>query len=208
MVRKVGLAAVYIGLAMIIYLYGDLILDWFRSSNHVLIVVAAATIMALFPVIPYPIVGGVIGAAYGPVWGGIVTWAGSTAASLLMFAFVRYGYQDWGVGVLHKYKMTDKVTTEFEKNAFLMLLFARMIPVIPSIIINVYAALSRVSFVVYAIASSIGKMPAMLLFAVVGDNIVSEPRNIVLTIVIYGVFMGLALYSYRLWGKRRILKGT
>jgi ACR3 family arsenite efflux pump ArsB len=51
-------------------------------------------------------------------------------------------------------------------------------------------------------------MPAMLLFAVVGDNIVSEPRNIVLTIVIYGVFMGLALYSYRLWDKRRILKGT
>jgi uncharacterized membrane protein YdjX (TVP38/TMEM64 family) len=205
MVRKVGLAVIYISLAVLIYLYGESILQWFQSSNHLLIVIIAATIMALFPVIPYPIVGGIIGAAYGPLLGGLVTWTGSTAASILMFAFVRYGYQDWGVRALHKYKMTDQVTRLFEKNAFLMILFARMIPVIPSIIINVYAALSRVSFVVYAAASSIGKVPAMLLFAVVGDNIVSEPRNIVLTIAIYGVFMSLALCSYRLWEKKRIL---
>jgi uncharacterized membrane protein YdjX (TVP38/TMEM64 family) len=208
MIKKVGLAVAYIGLSILIYLYGEVILNWFQAPNNRFIVIIAATVMALFPVIPYPIVGGVIGAAYGPAWGGLITWFGSAAASTLMFLFVRYGYQDWGIKVLHKYKMTDKITTRFERNAFLTILFARMIPVIPSILINTYAALSRVSFTAYVVASSIGKVPSMLLFAIAGDNLVSQPRNIVLTLAIYGAFLGAAYYGYRLWGKKEPLKGT
>lgn len=55
----------------------------------------------------------------------------------------------------------------------------RMIPIIPSMIVNIYAALSRVSSLNYAIASSIGKVPAMILFAVVGNSIVTNPQNLI-----------------------------
>jgi uncharacterized membrane protein YdjX (TVP38/TMEM64 family) len=157
--------------------------------------------MALFPVIPYPVVGGVIGAAFGPVLGALITWVGSAAASILMFLFVRYGYREWGEKVLHGHKSVAKITELFEKNAFLTILFARLIPFIPSIIVNVYAALSRVSFVSYFIASSVGKIPAMLLFAVVGDSLMTEPRNIVITVGVYGAFLLVTLLVYRLWRK-------
>jgi uncharacterized membrane protein YdjX (TVP38/TMEM64 family) len=203
MIKKITLAVLYLGIALLIYSYGNDILAWFREPSNVVIVVIAATVMAFFPVIPYPIVGGVIGAAYGSVWGGLVTWAGSAAASILMFAFVRYGYQDWGIKLLRKYKITDRATTLFERNAFLTILFARSIPVMPSVLVNVYAAVSRVSFVSYTVSSLIGKIPAMLLFAIVGNSLITNPKNVVITIVVYGVFVGVTLYIYHLWGKSK-----
>lgn len=201
MTRKIALAIFYLVIGYLIYQYADTILSWFQTSQQPGLTVIFATFMALFPVIPYPVIGGLIGAAYGPLIGGLITWTGSTLASLLMFLFVRYGYQDWGEKVLHQYKGTAKITELYEKNAFLMILFSRMIPFIPSIIINVYSALSRVTFTVYAIASSLGKVPAMLLFALIGNNLVTDTRNLLITLGVYGVFMAITLTIYYLWKK-------
>lgn len=205
--KKLGLAAVYMVIAFVIYRYGDAILSWFQQSDNVVLVIIMAALMALFPVIPYPVVGGVIGAALGPVQGAMVTWTGSATASILMFLFIRYGYQEWGVNVLHRYKRIGKLTELFEKNAFLTILFARLIPFIPSIVINTYAALSRVSFTSYAIASSLGKIPAALLFVTVGDNLMSDPENILFTIGVYGIFLALSLLAYRLWKRKQPVGG-
>jgi len=197
--KKVLLAMLYAGIAAAIYLYGESLLAWLRGGNNALVVAVVATLLALFPVIPYPLVGGVIGAAYGPAFGGLVTWTGSTAASLLMFVLIRYGFREWGARLLHGRPTVDKLTTQFEKHAFLAILFARMLPFVPSIIVNVYAALSRVSFPVYAAASALGKIPAMLLFAIAGDQLLTEPRNIMLAVMVYGAFLGIALFIYRRW---------
>ncbi len=106
--KKLGLAILYLGIAYLIYIYGDVILAWFHPSNQVAVVIIIATLMALFPVIPYPVVGGVIGAAYGPALGAVITWAGSATASMLMFLFIRYGYQEWGVRILHRHNSLGK----------------------------------------------------------------------------------------------------
>jgi len=201
--KKLLMALSYMAVAVIIYLYGETILSWFQQSENLLLVAVMATMMALFPIIPYPVIGGVIGAALGPAMGAAITWIGSAAASILMFLFVRYGFQEWGERALHRYKSIDKVTTLFERNAFLAILFARLLPFIPSIIINVYAALSRVGFLSYAIASSIGKIPAMLLFAMVGDNLMSNPKSSLTTVAVYGIFLVISLGAYRLWQKKR-----
>jgi uncharacterized membrane protein YdjX (TVP38/TMEM64 family) len=206
MLKKLSLAILYIGIASLVYLYGEDILSWFQQSDNIALITIMAVLMALFPVIPYPIVGGVLGAAFGPVLGGVITWVGSTTASILMFLFVRYGYQEWGSRVLHGHNSLGKITELFERNAFLTIIFARLIPFVPSFIINIYAALSRVSFGAYAIASALGKIPAMLLFAIVGDNLVREPRNLMITLGIYIVFISLTVWAYRLWRARRASK--
>lgn len=204
--KKLGLFVIYLGIGCLLYVYGEAILVWFRNSDNIFLVTVMATVMSLFPVIPYPIVGGVIGAAYGPALGGVITWTGSTAASILMFIFVRYGYKDWGKKVLRQYKNVERVTVLFERNAFLFILFARMIPFIPSIIVNTYAALSRVSFGMYVIPSALGKIPAMLLFVLVGDSLLTEPRNVVITVGVYGLFLALTMSIYRQWRKKHELQ--
>ncbi|MEC0207936.1 VTT domain-containing protein [Paenibacillus ehimensis] len=203
MSKKISLALLYAAVAYVIYRHGEELVAWFQAPNSIALVILAATAMALFPVIPYPVVGGVIGAAFGPVLGAAITWAGSTAASLLMFLFVRYGYQEWGERMLYRYERLGKVTVLFERNAFLTILFARLIPFIPSIVINAYSALSRVSFAAYAASSALGKIPAMLLFAFVGDTLMTEPGAVWLTIGIYGGFLAVTLLAYRQWKRSK-----
>ncbi|KOR88027.1 TVP38/TMEM64 family protein [Paenibacillus solani] len=200
MFKKIGMALVYAAIGGLVYHYGDAILTWIRSTDEIMLIILMAVIMALFPVIPYPVVGGVIGAALGPLIGGIVTWVGSIAASILMFIFIRYGFQQWGGRVLYRYNRLGKVTTMFERNAFLAILFSRLIPFIPSVVVNVYAAISKVTFISYGMASALGKIPAMLLFALVGDRLMTDPSHILITIGVYGVFLVATFLVYRLSG--------
>ncbi|MBD2870819.1 TVP38/TMEM64 family protein [Paenibacillus arenilitoris] len=206
MVKKLSPALLYAAASVCVYLYRDGILAWIGSRETVLPVALAAVLTALFPVIPYPVVGAVIGAAYGPGIGGALTWAGSAAASLLMFGFVRYGYRDAGRKLLRRSGRLDRFTQLFERNAFLMIVFARLLPFIPSIAVNVYAALGRVSFAIYALASSLGKVPAALLFAVIGDSLMLEPGNIAAAALIYGAFLAITLAGYRRWTRKSSAK--
>lgn len=208
MQKKVSIFLFYSFVAFLIYTYQGAILSWIENATLSLIPITMtiATLMSLFPIIPYPLVGAVIGASYGLIIGGFITWFGSTAASLLMFLIVRYGYQDWGVQVLHRYKALSQVTTLFEKNAFLTILFARVIPFIPSIVINTYAALSRIRLLPYMLASAIGKVPAMLLFALVGAQWMSDPFSILYILLFYALFLLVVYFLYQIWTRhtRRI----
>ncbi|AEI46382.1 TVP38/TMEM64 family protein [Paenibacillus mucilaginosus] len=204
MFKTWGLALIYLGAAGLFYFYGDSILAWLKQESNPLLVTGMAALIALFPVLPYPVVGGVIGAAFGPVMGGAVTWAGSTLASLIMFLFVRYGYRGWGSRLLEGRGGLARLTAYFEKNAFLAVLFARMIPFVPSIVVNVYSGLSRISFAAYAAASALGKLPAMLLFALVGDHLAGDPKQIFVTLGVYVIFLGVVLALYKLWKHRTV----
>jgi uncharacterized membrane protein YdjX (TVP38/TMEM64 family) len=201
MLRKFLIAIFYIFIALFIYIFREPLLNWVNSSPSIALVLLFATMMSLFPVIPYPVIGGILGAVYGAVWGSFFTWFGSTAASILLFLFVRFGYQDWGQRLLNKYNRIQALSEQFDRNAFLVILFARMIPFIPSIIINIYAALNRVSFLTYSIASALGKVPAMILFAIIGDSLTYSWRQAAIALVIYGFFLSATLFIHSRWKK-------
>ncbi|MFA9559588.1 TVP38/TMEM64 family protein [Evansella sp. AB-rgal1] len=205
MIRKSIVLVTGIVIIALLFLFHEPLLQWIQNNeqDYVILTTIIATFMSLFPVIPYPIVGGVIGAAYGPILGAFVIWCGSTLASIIFFSMVRYGgFDTFGQKILLKYSSTKKITLLFEKNAFMSITILRMIPVIPSILINAYAALSRVSFLSYSIASGLGKIPAMTLFALVGHTIVTDPTEIIYMIIIYGIFISITYAGYRLWTKR------
>jgi uncharacterized membrane protein YdjX (TVP38/TMEM64 family) len=203
MIKKVFILVSYALIALLIYLYGESLLHWIREggANYLFLTAILATLFALFPIIPYPIIGGVLGAAYGPVLGSLMTWIGSSLASIIMFSFVRYGYQDWGLQLLQRYRSLNKITVLFERNAFMTIFVTRLIPVIPSIIVNIYSALSRVRFLSYAIASSLGKVPSMILFAVVGNSFVNDPSQLMMIAFYYVVFLVVVYGLYRVWQK-------
>ncbi|QKS71333.1 TVP38/TMEM64 family protein [Paenalkalicoccus suaedae] len=208
MLRKLSVIIVTAITVFVLAMYHEQLIAWLSENGQESFMITAviATLMSLFPVIPYPIVGGVIGAAFGPFQGALLIWIGSTCASILFFLLIRYGgFEKKGQEILHGYKATHKITLLFERNAFLSITILRMIPVIPSIIINAYSALSRVPFFIYAIASALGKIPAMTLFAFVGDSIVNNPIDLIYMVLIYGVFL-LAVYMFHRSYLRKIEK--
>lgn len=202
MYRKLSVIIGSVLLIIALVFYHESFLDWIQNTeqDHLFLTTVIATLMSFFPIIPYPVVGGVIGAAYGPTIGACIIWTGSTLASILFFSLIRYGgFHKLGTKVLLKYSATKRLTLLFEQNAFMSITIMRMIPVIPSIIINAYAALSRVPFVLYAIASGLGKIPAMTLFAFVGHTIVTNPIELLYMIAIYGVFLTVVYSVYKIW---------
>lgn len=196
----------YLLIAIAIYVFQEELLLWFQQTKDtsIFLTMFIATLFALFPIIPFPIIGGIIGAMYGTFLGGFVTWVASTLASIIMFIFLRFVLQSWGLKIIHRYKRLEMVTTMFEQNAFITILVSRLIPFIPSIVINAYSAVSRVSFLSYTIASSLGKIPAMLLFAVLGHSFVSSNLEVVFVVGIYALIILMTLYFYSRWKKSLI----
>ncbi|EZH65081.1 hypothetical protein DH09_15655 [Bacillaceae bacterium JMAK1] len=199
MLRKILVFVVLLTLFLIALLYGESFAVWLDAggTESILLTALIATLLSLFPVIPYPIIGGILGAIYGPYLGSLVTWVGSSLASIVMFVFIRYGYQDLGQRILNRYTTLSKLNLLFERNAFMTIFLTRLIPIVPSIIVNVYSALSRVGFLTYTIASSIGKIPSMILFATVGSTIVTNPLGLIYVAIFYGLFLLLVYAGYR-----------
>ncbi|WP_059103631.1 TVP38/TMEM64 family protein [Shouchella shacheensis] len=201
--RKIVVLLGFILLASLVLWQGESMVAWMRENGARSFVATSllATLLALFPVIPYPIIGGVLGAVFGTALGSLATWIGSSLASVLMFAFIRYGYQDWGLRLIHKSKALTRVTRLFERNAFMTIFLTRLIPIIPSIIVNAYSALSRVTFASYTIASSLGKVPSMILFATVGSTLVTNPANLLRIAFYYAAFLLIVYGCFRLWNR-------
>lgn len=74
----------------------------------------------------------------------------------------------------------------FDKNAFTAVLLGRLIPVIPSLVMNVVCGLSSVRWHVFFFASLIGKIPNILVVTIAGANFSS---NKLLSFSIYGAYV-------------------
>ncbi|WP_432777087.1 TVP38/TMEM64 family protein [Brevibacillus gelatini] len=182
----------------------EMFLDWIESDSIQLLplMFLASVILGLFPVIPFGLFAGMMGAKFGPIWGAFINWTGSVGSAWLFFLFVRYGYQQTGRHYLAKYPRLALLTRAFEQNAFVAILFARLIPFIPSPVINIYAAISAVRFPTFALATAIGKIPTMLVFALLGDQLFHNAQRFLLTILAYAGFLGIAILLYRIWQSR------
>ncbi|SDN31444.1 TVP38/TMEM64 family protein [Alkalicoccus daliensis] len=201
MYKRWSIVLITIILIFLLWSQQSHLLNWLETNgeNYILLTTVIATLLSLFPVIPYPIVGGIIGAAFGPP-GAFIVWTGSTAASLIFFIMIRYGgFEKKGHKLLIAYKPIRNLTVLFERNAFLSITILRMIPIVPSIIINAYAGLSRIKFIVYAVASALGKIPSMLLFVLAGYSAVTDFTMLVYTLILYAIFLTVVYICYTLW---------
>jgi len=198
------LAAAYAAAVAASLYYKEELLDWVRHSDRSQLV--PMTLLALFaalvPVIPYGIVAGVMGAKFGLVAGSFINLLASSAAAGIMFVLARYVLQRAAREFLSRFRRLDRFTAIYERNPFVGVLFARLIPIIPSAAVNVYSAITRMSWIAFMTATVIGKVPVMLIFAFVGEHVFSNVQNAVIAIGIYTVFLVVVYFSYRLWRKR------
>ncbi|NLG32628.1 MAG: VTT domain-containing protein, partial [Syntrophomonadaceae bacterium] len=82
------------------------------------------------------------------------------------------------------------------KYLFLILLLARVFPVVPTPVINIGSGITGVPFNIFAPATALGTMPVALVYVCLGDYLM-ESRNVettlyllglVLTVVLIGIF--------------------
>ncbi|WP_018885759.1 hypothetical protein [Paenibacillus massiliensis] len=84
--KKWVLLSVNILIIIIIMINRDMLYAWISADNtpYFPLVFITVTIFAIFPVIPFGIVGGIMGAKYGLLWGSIVNISASTFAAMII----------------------------------------------------------------------------------------------------------------------------
>ncbi|WP_139488592.1 TVP38/TMEM64 family protein [Brevibacillus dissolubilis] len=197
--KKWGMILLYAIIAVLVYRYQQEIAGWMGQARlvHIPLVIGAATLLALVPLVPYGVVAGVIGSTYGSLLGGVISLIASSLAAVLMFLLVRYAWAEQGRAYLARFEKIDRFTRMVEQNAFSSVLLARLIPVMPAAMINIYAALSRMSLAAFSAATVIGKLPVMMVFAFVGDQLFTDWVSAVTVAAIYAMFLAIVLLAYR-----------
>lgn len=95
---------------------------------------------------------------FGGFW---VSLVGEIVGSLIAFWLYRKGFRTY---IDHKSKQSPRVQRLLHtsnREAFLLVLGLRLMPFVPSGLVTFYASVGSMSFITFAIASSLGKIPAL-----------------------------------------------
>ncbi|HEU4471284.1 MAG TPA: VTT domain-containing protein [Flavisolibacter sp.] len=97
-------------------------------------------------------------------WPGVLlSFAGEALGAMVAFILYRKGFKKEASRRLERFPMAMQLTNAQGRQAFLLVLSLRLIPFVPSGLITFAAAIGRISLPVFFLASSLGKIPALLL---------------------------------------------
>ncbi|TDL74452.1 TVP38/TMEM64 family protein [Rhodococcus qingshengii] len=158
------------------FLQKDELLTLIKSGGiySIFISMLFVAICVFFPVIPFPVLAGVIGGVFGTTQGVIVSLTGAMAGTMGFFFLSRYGFRDYAQSKLMKYPKVQEYEDFLNRNSFVAILTCRLIPIIPAPVINIICGLSNVNWLIFFTASTIGKIPNILILSFAGASFSSN----------------------------------
>ncbi|MGJ9457312.1 TVP38/TMEM64 family protein [Oceanobacillus sp. CF4.6] len=160
-----------------------------------------AIFFAVIPVIPFTVFAGLMGVKYGVWIGATINWIGSVGAAVIFFVLARYFFVEPFQAYIARYQKVKKFDYIISQHGFIAVLFSRLIPIVPPPVINIYSGLSTMQFRIYFIATAIGQIPGMIVFAYLGNQLFSSFHSFTLGISVYAGFVIMMMVLYRFWYK-------
>ncbi|CAI8987372.1 TVP38/TMEM64 family membrane protein [Bacillus sp. IT-79MI2] len=137
---------------------------------------------------------------FGLTDGTIISIAGEALGAIVSFYFYRLGFQKLTHNKLNNYPKVERLLYVQGKEAFLLVLSFRLVPFIPSSIITLFAALGTISLFAFSIASTLGKIPALLIEVYSAYHVMNGTSEAKWIITIAGC-IGV-LYILKKWKKK------
>jgi uncharacterized membrane protein YdjX (TVP38/TMEM64 family) len=152
--------------------------EWFDNPRLLKIEVLSWGILGpimyilLFAVGPSFLVPGAVmtitgGLAFGALWGSVYSLIGANLGALIAFGAGRFLGRSFVEQVVGKRFLN--LRERLARNGFYIILYLRIVPVIPYNALNLLAGAGPISFRDYWWASVIGMVPGTILFAFLGD---------------------------------------
>ncbi|OHX43821.1 TVP38/TMEM64 family protein [Cytobacillus oceanisediminis] len=196
----------WIGLAYVILLIvgmtnKDYLLEWLRTSDPSWLpaMFLLSVLIASIPFLPFTLFAGIMGVKFGAMVGLLINWFGILLTSLIYFFLSRYYFRNYFTAYLGKYKAINKFQYLFENNAFMAILFGRMIVIIPPQVFNIYCGIAEIPFRHFFIATAIGMLPPMFMLAYSGEQLFLSLHNFLLGVIWYLLFLLCLFLCYKLW---------
>jgi uncharacterized membrane protein YdjX (TVP38/TMEM64 family) len=200
--KKIISILIVISIILFGYTQKDILIELVKQDGPyaVLISMLMVTICVFFPVVPFTVLGGMIGALFGATEGLFISYTGAMIGTLLFFFISRYGFRDWAQSTLQKYPKVMEYQEILNRNSFIAMLVARLIPIIPAPVFNAACGLSKVDWKIFFLASAIGKIPNIFIVSFAGANII---HNKWFSISLYGSYLLIiSMAAYFIVSKR------
>jgi len=138
---------------------------------------------------------------FGIVPGIILSCVAETVGVAISFILLRFFFRESAEKIINKSKMLTDIDKYSGEKGFIFMLIARMVPYIPSVLLNAIGALSSLSFRNYCVASFIGKFPSTGIEAIIGHDAIlreEDPTRIIITVIFAIILIaGAFLYQRR-----------
>lgn len=152
------------------------------------------------------------GFLFGTFVGTFATVFAATVGGIIVFLIARYGFKDWIEE--HHGKYLEPIEREVSEHPVSYLLFLRLLPVVPYLVINVVAALVNVRLSTFIWTSVVGLLPGSFLLSLAGKELsrIAETGEILASSVALVLFL-LAIVSlmplaYTKYKKYKLRKDT
>jgi uncharacterized membrane protein YdjX (TVP38/TMEM64 family) len=163
------------------------------GSLSIFISIVLVAICVFFPVLPFPVLAGLIGGIFGTTQGMIVSLSGAMVGTIGFFLLSRFGFRDYAQEKLLKYPKVQEYEAFLNHNSFMAILTCRLIPFIPAPVVNIVCGLSKVNGLTFFTASTLGKIPNILILSYAGSSFSS---NKLFSFGIYGGYLLLIFLIY------------
>ncbi len=180
----------------------DTIAAYIQSFGWLAVIISGVVValQTFFPFIPFFLIAGVNVIVFGAVGGVLVTWLSAVTGACLSFLLARYVAYDWAQARVGQLPFFQKLNAQASRRGFQIILMARLIPVIPSGMINLAAGLSPIRFSAFLLATFIGKLPITLFESVLGHDLLNIRTHT-------GRFFAmLAVLGLLMWGGSKLAK--
>jgi len=136
---------------------------------------------------------------FGIVPGIILSCVAETVGVTISFLLLRFFFRETAEKIIRKSKYLNSIDEYSSKNGFTVMLIARMVPYIPSALLNAIGALSSLSLRDYVITSFIGKFPSTGIEAIIGHDTITkqEDPTRLIVVIVFAILLIAGAYYYQ-----------
>ncbi len=138
---------------------------------------------------------------FGIVPGIVLSVVAETVGVTISFILLRFFFRDTAKKVIAKSKRLRSIDKYSSKKGFTVMLIARMVPYLPSGLLNAAGALSAMSLWDYFLASLVGKFPSTGIEAIIGHDAILHEEDFTRIIVV--VIFAIVLIVWAWWYQKK-----
>lgn len=131
---------------------------------------------------------------FGIVPGIVLSCIAETIGVTIAFILMRFYFREAAEKVIAKNAFLAKVDQYSGSKGFIIMLIGRMVPYLPSALINAVGALSSIRLRDYVLASLVGKFPSTGIEAIIGHDIIMQQEDNTRLIVVI-IAAGILIYA-------------
>lgn len=174
-------------------MWKEQVLEWFAAVGPfaILLSILFNTIISILAFMPSVFLTAANLAFFGFWWGTLISFLGESIGAVVSFWLYRKGIKKFAPDALMKNKWLIKLQETGGREAFLLVLALRLFPFAPSGLVTLAGATSKISLVGFAVASTIGKIPALMLEAISVYQVLqwNTAGKVILALVAVGVIV-------------------